>query len=225
MFEWSGKPCVREGETSDAEVVACLDRCVRTIRPENGIHAEMTMNGVRAAAARAGMHPRELLWLLGRLFPPSFAVDVVTTTAAFDSPPEDVWERMMFYEEVPHRPSFLLRLFLPSPVVTQGTGKEVGTVVTCIYSRGSLLKRITALERPRLVRFEVLEQNLGIERCMTTVEGAYEFRAAGRGTLVALTTRYHGHLRPRSLWRPLERLLANRLHRHILGGMGAARGG
>ncbi|MEO8133829.1 MAG: hypothetical protein ABI831_07640 [Betaproteobacteria bacterium] len=178
----------------------------------------------RAIPPRTGTHPRELLWLVGRLFPPSHAVDLVTTAAVFDEAPDDVWQRMMFYEEVPHRPPLLLRMFLPSPVKTQGNDKQVGTVVECTYSRGGLVKRITVLDRPRLVRFEVLEQHLGIERCMTTVEGAYEFRAAGAGTEVALTTQYRGHLRPRRLWRPFERLLAHQLHRHILVGMGAMRG-
>ena len=153
--------------------------------------------------------------------PPSLTIDAVTTTAAFDAPPDDVWQRMMFYEEVPLRPPLLLRMFLPSPVKTQGDGKHVGTVVECTYSRGGLLKRITALDRPRLVCFEVIEQRLGVERCVTTVEGSYEFRAAGGGTEVALTTKYRGHLRPRWLWRPFERLLAHQLHRHILGGMAA----
>ena len=191
----------------------------------NGADGEMTLEVDRTAAPRAGMHPREVLWLLGRLFPPSVAIDVVTTTATFDAPPDDVWERMMFYEEVPHRPSLLLRTFLPTPVRTQGGSKEAGSVVACTYSRGGLTKRITVLDRPRLVRFEVLDQHLGIERCMTTVEGSYEFRAEGRGTEVALTTQYRGHLRPRWLWQPLERLLAHRLHRHILDGMGGAKGG
>jgi hypothetical protein len=166
-------------------------------------------------------HPRELLWLVGRLFPPGLAIDAVTTSARFDAPPDDMWQRMMFYEEVPHRPPLLLRMFLPSPVKTQGAGKHVGATVECSYSRGSLLKRITALDRPRLVCFEVIEQRLGVERCVTTVEGSYEIRAADGGCEVALTTKYRGHLRPRWLWRPFERLLAHQLHRHILGGMAA----
>jgi hypothetical protein len=182
----------------------------------------MTMEAERAVPPRARMHPREFLWLLGRLFPPGLAIDSVTTRAGFDAPPDEVWQRMMFYEEVPHRPPLLLRMFLPSPVKTEGNGKQVGTVVACTYSRGGLVKRITILERPRLVRFEVLEQHLGVERCMTTVDGSYEFRADGRGTEVALTTRYRGHMRPRRLWRPFERLLAHQLHHHILAGMGAA---
>ena len=184
----------------------------------------MNLEADRTAAPRTFTHPREVLWLVGRMFRPNLSIDVVTTTARFDAPPDDVWQRMLFYEDVPQRPSLLLRLLLPTPVRTQGS-KEVGTVVACTYSRGGLTKRITVLEPPRLVRFEVLEQHLGVERCMTTVEGSYEFRAEGPGTRVALTTQYHGHLRPRRLWRPLERLLAHQLHRHILDGMGALPGG
>ncbi len=176
-----------------------------------------------AGETRPRFHARHFLWSVGRMFPPGVAIDAVTTTAAFDAAPDDVWERLMFYEEVPHRPPLLLRLFLPSPVRTQGGDKRVGADVLCRYSHGSLVKRFTRLDRPRLVRFEVTEQNLGVERCLTTVEGSYELRAVDGGCEVALTTRYRGHLRPRRLWRPLERLLAHQLHRHILSGMGAAR--
>jgi hypothetical protein len=108
-------------------------------------------------------------------------------------------------------------------VKTTGGGRHVGAEVRCTYSRGGLVKRITVLEEPRFARFEVLEQQLGIERCMTTVEGSYEFRADGQGTALSLTTQYRGHLRPRRLWRSFERLLAHQLHRHILAGMGEFR--
>lgn len=168
-------------------------------------------------------HPREWLWLIGRLFRPAAAIDAVTTRAGFDAAPDEVWQRMVFYEEVPHRPPLLLRLFLPTPVSTRGDGRRVGAMVECTYSRGSLVKRITLFERPRLVRFEVVEQCLGVERCVTTVEGSYELSADGDGAQVALTTRYRGHLRPRWLLRPFERLLAHQLHGHILAGMGANR--
>lgn len=178
------------------------------------------MRATRNAEARP--HPREILWLIGRLFPPGREIDAVTTKAGFAAPPDKVWQQMMFYEEVPHPPPLLLRMFLPSPLTTQCDGKRVGATVECTYSRGSLVKRITALKRPRLVRFKVLEQHLGVERCVTTVEGSYEIRAAGPGSEVALTTKYRGHLRPRWLWRPFERLLAHQLHRHILAGMGEA---
>lgn len=168
------------------------------------------------------LHPQEYLWLPGRLFPPSTTTESVTTRTSFAGTPDEVWQRIMFYEDVPHRPPLLLRIFLPCPVKTQADGKQVGKLVTCTYTRGSLIKRFTALERPHLVRFEVVEQALGVERCVTTVGGSYEIAAVAQGTEVALTTRYRGHLRPRALWRPFERLLAHQLHRHILRGMTGA---
>lgn len=173
----------------------------------------------RAMRRRSRLQVRELLWLFGRLFPPGRVIDSVTTTARFDAPPEAVWRSLVFYEQVPQRPPLLLLVLLPSPVRTHGNGKHVGAVVECSYSSGSLLKRITTVERPHLLRFEVIEQYLGVERCVTTVEGSYEIRQNGRGSELALTTRYRGHLRPRGFWRPFERYLAHQLHRHILGGV------
>lgn len=206
-------------------------RCVTTHRAaqknagegrERVTQTEMPTKTDHAIPTKTPLHARQLLWLIGRLFPPGRAIDVAITKAGFEAPPEEVWQKMVFYEEVSHRPPLLLRMFLPSPMKTQGNGKRVGTTVECSYSRGSLKKRITVLERPRLVRFRVIEQHIGIERCVTTVEGSYEIRGNGSSSEVALTTKYRGHLRPRWLWRPLERLIAHQLHCHILAGMGAS---
>lgn len=164
-------------------------------------------------------HPREWLWQIGRLFPPGHRVDSVTTRARFLAPRESVWQTIMFFEEVPRRPSLLLRIFLPSPIRTDAMDKCVGAIVKCRYNQGSLAKRITVSERPELIRFQVIEQHLGIERCIMTVEGAYELGLADDGCEVALTTQYRGNLRPRWLWQPIERLLAHQLHLHILNGM------
>jgi len=178
-----------------------------------------------AGTSRGLRHPREILWQVGRLFPENAQVEAIVTRAEFAVPPHVLWQCLMFYEDVPLRPPWLLRAFLPAPVKTDGGDKCVGKAVECTYTAGSLTKRFTALEPPHLVRFEVLEQRLGVERCMATVEGSYEFTATPDGTRAALTTRYRGHLRPRWLWRPFERLLAHRLHRHILDGMRAALAG
>lgn len=118
----------------------------------------------------AGKHPdrahaRDVLLFVGRLFPANPAIDAAVTRAHIDASPDETWRRLMSYEEVPHRPPLLLRLFLPSPVSTQDGTKGTGATVACTYSRGDL--------------------------------------------------------RPRWLWRPVEKFLAHQLHRHILGGMGA----
>ena len=178
----------------------------------------------RASRPRTRLHAQDCLWLVGGLFPPN----LVDRRGNHERQLRGAARRSVADDDVLRRgaaPSAAAAADVPAdpgedPGQRQGAS---GATVECSYSRGSLRKRITVLERPRLVRFEVIEQNLGVERCVTTVEGSYEIRSNGGGSEVALTTKYRGHLRPRWLWRPLERLLAHRLHRHILAGMGANR--
>ena len=158
----------------------------------------------------------------GRLFPRNGTIEDVATKVRFNAATETVWQGMLFYEEVPSRPMALLRLFLPAPVRTEGEKTRVGATIECTYDGGYLQKRITAAERARLVRFDVLVQHLGVEDCISMTGGSYEMSDRAGGSELVLTTRYRGHLRPRWLWRPLERFLAHRLHRHILDGMRAA---
>ncbi|HVO89359.1 MAG TPA: hypothetical protein VMV45_12515 [Casimicrobiaceae bacterium] len=174
-----------------------------------------------AKALRSPMQAKRWLWLVGHLFPPGQSTDAVTTTATFRVQPEHMWDNIVFYEDVEHPPPLLLRMFLPTPVRTDGGAKDVGTMVECTYAHGKLVKRITEIDPPRLLRFDVVGQHLGIERCITTLGGSYAIQPSGDHCEVALTTRYRAHLRPRWLWRSFERLLAHQLHRHILAGMTA----
>jgi hypothetical protein len=158
---------------------------------------------------------------VGRLFPRNETLDTVDTSRRFGAAPDAVWEAMLFYEEVPTRPTRLLRLFLPTPVRTQGDKTHVGATIACTYERGYLEKRITAVERPRLITFDVTVQSLGIEDSVRTTGGSYNIRGVDEGSEVVLTTLYRGHLRPRWLWKRFEQLLAHRLHHHILAGIRA----
>ena len=134
----------------------------------------------------------------------------------------EVWRRIAFYEDIPQRPSFFLRMLAPVPVRTSKPGLQAGALVDCTYTEGgTLTKRITVVEPPSLLRFEVVDQCLGIESFVRTIEGSYEVTATPAGSEVALTTVYRGSLRPRWLWRAPERWLAGQLHQHILRGMGA----
>jgi hypothetical protein len=158
-------------------------------------------------------------WQVGWLFRRNAVIDVVATSVYFHASPEIVWQQMLLYEEVLVRPPFLLRVLLPYPVRTEGEKTCVGAAVQCTYKGGHLIKRIGVVEPPHVLQFDVVEQHLGIEACITTLGGSYELRSRGGQTEVVLTTNYRGHLRPRSLWRPLERILTHKLHRHILNGM------
>jgi len=160
--------------------------------------------------------------LLSFLFAGKPESEAVATRVHLDAGPETIWNRILLYEEVPARPPLLLRTLLPQPRRTEGAKTAVGALVRCIYSAGDVVKRITAVEPPHLIRFEVIEQRLGIERCARTLGGSYRFFICGDGADVELITKYSAYLHPRSLWRPLESLLVRQLHRHILRGIRAA---
>ena len=148
--------------------------------------------------------------------------EAVTTSQELFAPPEAVWQCLMFYEDVPRRPWPLLRLILPQPLRSEGNKLTVGGLVRCTYDRGYLLKRTNNVESARLLSFEVVDQQLGIERYARAERGCYALEATARGTRVTLTTVYQARLSPRLIWRPLERYLCHRLHRHILVGMSEA---
>lgn len=156
---------------------------------------------------------------IGRLFPRHARRDVVHTRMRIDAKPMEIWNAIRFYEEVPGVAPWHLRLFLPAPVRTEGDKRQSGAIIRCTYEGAHLVKQITHLEPGRLLRFDVLEQALGVEGSLTMGEGSYEIQPLARGCDVVLTTHYQGHLRPRWLARPLEQHLAHELHRFILRGM------
>jgi hypothetical protein len=161
---------------------------------------------------------RFVSWLFAR----KAVSESVATRVHFKVGSEAVWNHVMFYEEVPGRPPFLLRAVLPHPLRAEGDKTRVGATVRCVYRRGDLIKRITSVEPPHFLQFEVLGQHLGIESCLLTLGGSYQICGSGDETDVVLTTNYQAFLRPRYLWRPLEALLVSQLHRHILRGVSSA---
>ena len=83
--------------------------------------------------------------LVSSLFGREAVKEAVATRVRFDGRPEEVWDHIMFYEEVPGRPAFLLRTLLPYPVRAEGDKTHVGETVRCAYRGGDLAKRITAV--------------------------------------------------------------------------------
>ena len=144
----------------------------------------------------------------------------VVTSMTFAAPPADVWEGLLFYEEIGGRPPTHLRLLLPVPIRTEGKVSEVGGEAMCLYEGGHLLKRVTRIERGHFYEFEVAEQSLSVGGGMRLSGGRYTLRELPDGqTEVAVETRYLSAKWPRWFWRPLERLVCHWFHRYLLGSM------
>ena len=63
--------------------------------------------------------------------------EVVATRARVAGRPEQIWDGIMFYEDVPGRPAFPLRALLPAPVRTDGDKSRVGATEYRLRLHGS----------------------------------------------------------------------------------------
>ena len=173
--------------------------------------AETAAAGTRASApddARSRITPENMR--------PSTSV---VTRMKFAAPPEQVWDGLMFYEEIDSPPPLYLRLFLPVPIRIEGKKSAVGDETTCVYRDGHLLKRVTRIDAGQYYGFDVVEQNLAVGGTILS-GGCYALtELPGRGTEVAITTRYVSPKRPGWLWKPIEATVCHMFHRHLLSSM------
>lgn len=144
----------------------------------------------------------------------------VATSMIFEAGPAEVWEGLMFYEQIERRPPLHLRLLLPVPIETAGRKSEIGDEARCLYRGGYLIKRVTQVEPRRRYVFEVAEQALAVGGGVRLSGGEYVIRelAPGRAE-VRIVTRYTSARWPRWLWQPVERAVCHSFHRHILRAM------
>jgi hypothetical protein len=144
----------------------------------------------------------------------------VATSMIFPAAPADIWNGLLFYEQIDQQPPLHLRLLLPVPIETVGRKSEVGDEARCLYQGGHLLKRVTEVEPGRRYAFEVAEQALLVGGGLMLSGGEYVIRELARGRAeVRIVTRYASPRRPRWLWRPIERAVCHSFHRHILRAM------
>jgi len=160
------------------------------------------------------------LGLVERLTHRPHAIESVVTSVNIPAPVGKAWNAVMFYEEVRHRPPWLLRLGLPKPLYTHGSTRRIGDIKTCVYSKGHLTKRVTEYSLDHRLAFDVIEQDRIENHSVRLTQGSFDFTSIGpEQTRVDLTTSYEPKLGPRWIWRPAEELAIHSMHRHILEGM------
>lgn len=146
----------------------------------------------------------------------------LTTTLSIHTPIQQAWDSIQFYEQVKHRPPWLLRL-TPEfrPMYTTGSSEKVGDVKVCVYERGRLVKQITDVVPGKRLAFKVIEQTDVETRGVRLIDGSFDLTpsADGKETSVTLTTRYEPLLEPRVAFLWSEKWAVHTLHGHVLKGM------
>lgn len=144
------------------------------------------------------------------------APETVRTEVEIAAAPDRVWNSLMYYEEVTHPPPWILRIGLARPTATEGFSRRIGETKKCLYNKGWITKRVTAVDPNRALRFDVIEQHIGYERDVMLTHGTFELAALEGGkTRLTLSTTYRPLLGPRFAWAPAEHLAVRILHEYV----------
>jgi hypothetical protein len=111
---------------------------------------------------------------------------------------------------------FLMKLDLPVPQKCVLEKEEVGSLRTCYFSGGRIIERITALEKGKLLKMEVIKYELTGRKWLGFKEAIYLFDSLGinRCKMTRITT-YTSELKPRLYWQPLEQMGIEQEHEYV----------
>ncbi|MES2330009.1 MAG: polyketide cyclase [Bacteroidota bacterium] len=150
----------------------------------------------------------------------------VRTEQVFNYSPEEVYDAIKSVDTLIADKPFLMNFDLPVPVKCVLSKEEVGGIRTCYFSGGNLSRgdfgggtiteKITALERGKLLKMDVVDYNLIGRKWLGFKEAIYYFDKIGNGQckLTRVTT-YTSELTPRFYWEPLEKIGIRQEHDYV----------
>lgn len=130
--------------------------------------------------------------------------------------PRQVYDAIKSVDTLDAEKSFLMKLDLPVPQKCVLEQEEVGGLRTCYFSGGKIVERITALERGKLLKMNVISYTLTGRKWLGFTEAVYRFDSMGvsRCRMTRITA-YTSELRPRFYWEPLERMGIEQEHEYV----------
>ena len=112
---------------------------------------------------------------------------------------------------------FLMRLDLPIPQKCILEKEEIGALRTCYFEGCKIIERVTALEKGKLLKMEVIEYQLTGRSWLEFKEAIYTFDKVNDSMckMTRITT-YTSKLYPRKYWEPLERIGIEQEHQYVI---------
>lgn len=150
----------------------------------------------------------------------------VRTEKIFAYSPEQVFDAIKSVDTLDAEKPFLLKLDLPIPTKCVLEKEEVGALRTCYFKGGrfsnadfgggTITEQVTAIERGRILKMDVLDYKLVGRNWLGFKEAIYYFEPAGNnGCKLTRVTTYTSVLTPRFYWEPMERLGITQEHDYV----------
>jgi hypothetical protein len=153
------------------------------------------------------------------------AIIAVRTEQIYNYTPEQVYDAIKSVDTLDAEKPYLMLFDLPVPTKCILEKEAVGGIRTCYFKGGKLsnrdfgggtiVEKITALERGKVLKMDVIEYNLIGRKWLGFKEAIYYFEKAGAGCKLTRITTYTSVLTPRIYWEPLEKMGITQEHDYV----------
>jgi len=129
---------------------------------------------------------------------------------------DKVYDAIKSVDTLVAKKTFLMKLDLPIPNKCVLEKEEIGGLRICYFSGGTITERITALEKGKMLRMDVIDYKLTGRKWLGFKEAIYYFGQIGKDScqLTRITT-YTSALTPRFYWQPLEEIGIRQEHDYV----------
>lgn len=128
----------------------------------------------------------------------------------------EVYEAIKSVDTLDAEQPLLMKLDLPIPQKCLLEEEKVGGIRTCYFQGGQIVEKITALEKGKILKMDVIDYQLTGRKWLGFKEAIYLFEKAAKGqTRMTRITTYTSELYPRFYWAPLEKIGIQQEHDYV----------
>lgn len=155
----------------------------------------------------------------------------VASSIEIDAPPQTVWKNVIEFPQLDEPEDFIFKTGIAYPINARIKGVGVGAVRYCNFTTGSFVEPITIWDKPRLLKFGVVEQPEPMKELsfwdvdaphlhdyFVSKQGQFKLTRLPNGkTLLEGTTWYYHNIKPAVYWQLWSDYIIHKIHNRVLG--------
>jgi len=154
----------------------------------------------------------------------------VVTSIEINAGQEKVWENVISFPELKAPKEFLFKAGIAYPINARIAGSGVGAIRHCNFTTGSFVEPVTVWAKPKLLKFDVLEQPVPMKEIsywdidaphlhdyFVSKRGQFMLTRLSNGkTLLTGTTWYYHDIKPAFYWQLWSNYIIHKIHLRVL---------
>lgn len=154
----------------------------------------------------------------------------VVTAIEINASPEIVWNNVVEFPELDKPTELIFKTGIAYPINAKIDGTGVGAIRHCNFTTGSFVEPITIWDKPKLLKFSVVEQPAPMKEIsfwninaphlhdyFVSKQGQFKLISLSNGkTRLEGTTLYYHHIKPAFYWRLWSNYIIHQIHNRVL---------